>query len=46
MFKECSQNLGIYVRGQGGHVATPLQQEVGESNLVQVHGSSDFIGLK
>jgi len=30
-------------RGQGGHVATPLQEEVGESNLVQVHGNSDFV---
>ena len=27
---------------QGGHVATPLL-EVGESNLVQVHGSRDFV---
>ena len=29
-------------RGQEGHVATPLKEEVGESILVQVHGSSDF----
>ena len=28
---------------QGSHVATPLQEEVGESNLVQAHGSSDFV---
>jgi len=29
--------------GPRGHVATPLQEEVGKSNLFQVHGSSDFV---
>jgi len=44
MFKECSQNFEFMWEGpQGGHVATPLQEEVGESNLVQVHGSSNFV---